>query len=151
MALICQPQRSGPGKRQRVEQMQRANPSRELETAQEAGGRDQTVRGADCLRSAQAATSTVPTGNVAPTGLARSSTAVNWVSPLCPMSCGIRTVRDGDGTAGRGGRKKRRRSCNEADRGVERERHHPAAKAGRLPSGLSSRESLENRHRRLSK
>jgi hypothetical protein len=37
--------------------MQRANPSRELETAQEAGGRDQKVRGADCRRARLAATS----------------------------------------------------------------------------------------------
>ena len=65
--------------------------------------------------------------------LARSSTAINWVSPLCPTSCGIRTARDGDGAAGRGRRKKRRPPGNGQIGVAPREgQHHPTRKRAEL-------------------
>lgn len=56
---------------------------------------------------------------------------------------GQQLVREAYGRAGLGGWKKRRLSCNGADRGFNR---HPTVKAGPRPTGLSLRENLENRN-----
>src|SRR6266852_2759327 len=55
---------------------------------------------------------------------------------------GRRTVREADADAGRGRRRKRMPACNGADRGCGGEPTLSRAKAGRLPPGPSSRESL---------
>jgi len=57
-----------------------------------------------------------------------------------------------DGMAGTGGWRKRTPPGNRADRGCGPSRSiAPRAQARRLPSGLSSRESVANRHRRESR
>lgn len=60
-----------------------------------------------------------------------------------------RPAKRADGAAGKGWWKKRRPSCNEADKGVAPpiRATSPHAEVGRLPPGLSSRENLANCHR----
>jgi len=71
----------------------------------------------------------------------------NVVSPHRPRP-GKRTARNADGGAGKGWRRKQRPACNGPDRGCD---DRPAAQAGRLPPGPSSRERLTNRRRRESR
>jgi hypothetical protein len=63
------------------------------------------------------------------------------------LPLGKRAARRVDRAAGRGWGRKRMPSCNEADRGWAARRHHPTAKAGRLPPGVGARESSVNRRR----
>ena len=66
------------------------------------------------------------------------------VSPSSPPGKGKRLAREADEAAGKGGGSKRRPFCNGADRGCATA-HHPAPKAGRLPSGLAYERTLANR------
>ena len=70
--------------------------------------------------------------------------------PDTPPRRGRRSVRRAVGVAGMGVWKKRKPSCNEMDR-VIRMMRIPTPKGGRLPHGLSSRESLRNRPGRESR
>ena len=69
------------------------------------------------------------------------------------LPLGKQSARSADRVAGRGGWRKRRPSCNEADRGcaIPVVATSPRAKASRLPSGLSSQESLANHLKRESR
>lgn len=71
--------------------------------------------------------------------------------PVIPPCRGRPTVRKAVGVAGMGLWKKRRPSCNELDRVIKVVMKIPTLKGGRLPHGLSSRESLRNWLRRESR
>src|SRR5439155_16608097 len=62
--------------------------------------------------------------------------------PLRSRPQGKRLARGADGAAGKGGGSKRRPLGSRADRDCATRQHHPTVKAGRLPSGLPSRENL---------
>ena len=70
--------------------------------------------------------------------------------PDTPPWKGRPTVRKAIGVAGMGLWKKRKPSCNELDRVIEKMKI-PTPKGGRLPQGLSSRENLRNWLRRESR
>jgi len=71
--------------------------------------------------------------------------------PDTPPRRGRRPVRRTVGVAGIGLWKKRKPSCNEMDRVIKMMMKIPTPKGGRLPHGLSSRESLRNWLRRESR
>ena len=83
-----------------------------------------------------------PTGEK-PTPNLPSSLTWNTISLYpCPMM-GRPTARNAVGGAGMGGRRKQRPCCNGADRGCGSPTL-PRPKGSRLPTGLSSRENLQN-------
>ena len=101
-------------------------------------GRDQKVSGSDRPSSDEGDDIQNPTGVQTPTDPIQILLHRQLGKPDAPHHGGSPTAREGDGAAGKRGRRKRRPPCNGADRAASA--GIPDPKGCRLPTGLGGKE-----------